>query len=90
MNAAVARRILGEEMTRSFHSVVADLRDAMYLGEVPGTQEVQIGDGEIELKYLLGDSAVLEVEPIGFDPKEWSQSHRVRLMRIVQNGKVLV
>lgn len=88
-----ACKMLGEDLARSFHSVVADIRDAMYMGEVPDTQEVPLADGKMGLNYLLGHSAVLEVEPIGSDPNDvnnWRQVHRVRLVRIVQDGKVLV
>jgi hypothetical protein len=85
--------MLGDDLARSFHSIVADIRDAMYMGEVPGTQEIELADGKIGLNYLLGHLAILEVEPIGSAPNDahnWRQVHRVRLLRIVQDGKVLV
>lgn len=88
-----ARKMLGDDLARSFHSIVADIRDAMYMGEVPGTQEIELATGKIGLNYLLGHLAVLEVEPMGSAPNDahnWRQVHRVRLLRIVQNGKVLV
>lgn len=84
--------MLGDDLAQSFHSLVADMRGAMYLGEVPGDPEVKLGDGRCELNYSLGDSALLEVEPIrvgAVDPTNWSGVHRVRLLRILNGGKVL-
>ena len=82
--------MLGEDLARAFHSVIADIRDAIYLSEVPGAQESKLDDGKIGLNFPLGDSAVLEVEPVGLDDAtKWSQVHRIRLIRIVQDGKLL-
>jgi hypothetical protein len=85
-----ARKMLGEELARSFHSVVADIRDAMYLGEVPGILEIINIDGSFELSFPLGGSSALEVETLGVAVADWSQAHRLRLLRIVKNGDLLV
>lgn len=82
--------MLGEELARSFHSIVADIRDAMSLGEVPGTLEVKSIGGSFELSFPLGGSSALEVEPLGVAAADWPQAHRLRLLRIVQNGGLLI
>ena len=89
VDGKVARKMLGEDVARSFHSVIADMRDAMYLGEVPGTQEVELADGAVGINFPLGDSAVLEVEPVGIGAGGVGMVHRVKLVRILRDGKVL-
>lgn len=84
--------MLGEDLARSFRGLIADMRNAMYLGEVPDQPAVRPGPGKFGLNYPLGASAVLEVEPIGtgaLDEGNWTEAHRVKLLRIVDNGKVL-
>ncbi|OJX22662.1 MAG: hypothetical protein BGO83_17870 [Devosia sp. 66-14] len=84
--------MLGEDLARSFHSLIADMRGAMFLGEVPGKPIVQETGGTIWLNYPLGVSAVLEVEPIGagdVDGNNWPNVHRVKILRILNNGAVL-
>ena len=85
--------MLGEDMARSLRGLIADMRNAMYLGEVPDQPVIFVTEGTLGLKYLLGDSAVLEVEPVGagaIDEDNWGEVHRVKLLRIVDNEKVLV
>jgi hypothetical protein len=82
--------MLGEELARSFHSIVADIRDAMYLGEVPGTLEVKNIGGSFELSFPLSGSSALEVEPLGVAAADWFRAYRLKLLRIVQNGDLLV
>lgn len=81
--------MLGDDLARSFHSLVADMRDAVYLGEVPSEPQAQEVDGRVGLNYTLGVSAVLEVEPIGTDGRDWANVHRVKLLRILEKGTVL-
>ncbi|UYQ70900.1 hypothetical protein OF122_12600 [Pelagibacterium flavum] len=87
-----AQQMLGNDLARSFHGLIADMRNAMYLGEMP--DEPTIMDGtEFGLNYPLGDSAVLQIEPVGvgaIDGSSWQNVHRVKLLRILSNGEVLV
>ena len=87
-----ARTMLGEDLARSFRGLVADMRNAMYLGEVPDQPAVCVREGRFGLNYALGHFAVLEVEPVAagaLDGGNWGDVHRVKLLRIVDNGKVL-
>ncbi len=91
MDGKAARKMLGEDLARSFHSLIADMRGAMFLGEVPGEPVVHEGGGK--LTYPLGESATLEVEPIGsevLDMSNWGDVHRLKLVRIEDNGTVLI
>lgn len=84
--------MLGEDLARSFRGLIADMRNAMYLGEMPDEPTVRVTGGKFGLNYPLGGSALLEVEPVGampIDEGNWGAVHRVKLLRIVDNGKVL-
>lgn len=93
MDETVARKVLGEELARSFRSLVADMKDAMFLGEVPDRPEPISSSARLRLAYVLGDSAVLEVEPIGpgiIDHSSWGDVHRVKLVRVHKDGEAVI
>jgi hypothetical protein len=93
LDRKVAEKVLGEDLARSFHSLVADIRDAANLGELPDVPIVNDNAGCHRLDYSLGDSALLMVEPIGtsgIDGQDWSGVHRVKLLSITLNGKALI
>ncbi|MCF6124746.1 hypothetical protein EN904_22010 [Mesorhizobium sp. M7A.F.Ca.CA.001.07.2.1] len=92
IDGKAATKMLGEDLARSYHSLIADMRGAIYLHEVPDEPKVNWAEGKIGLSYPLGDSAVVEVEPIGagvIDTTNWGDVHRVKLLRILNNGKLL-
>lgn len=84
--------MLGEDLAQTFRGLIADLRNAMYLSEVPDGPAIRVAEGKFGLNYPLGDSAVLEVEPVGagaINEGNWGDVHRIKLLRIVDDGKVL-
>lgn len=85
--------MLGEDLALSFRGLVADMRSAIYLGELPDEPETHVVRGKLGLNYPLGDSAVLEVEPVdtgAVNEGNWGGVHRVKLLRIIHKGKVLL
>jgi hypothetical protein len=93
MNEIAARKALGEDLARLFRGQIADMRQAMFLGELPDTPQIVDANGRFALNYPLGESAFLEVEPIGLgqmDANSWRDVHRVKLVRVHDNGVVLL
>lgn len=93
MNDAAARKALGDEVARLFRGQVTDMRQAMFLGELPDDPQVLTDGDRLALNYPLGESAVLEVEPIGVGQvsvDNWRDVHRVKLVRVHENGAVLL
>jgi hypothetical protein len=93
LDRKAAQKMLGDDLARSFHSLVADMRDAVYLGELPDVPVVNDGVGSVRLNYPLGNSALLMAEPIdagGVDGQNWASVHRVKLLGITSEGKVLI
>ncbi|MER9069617.1 hypothetical protein NKH84_24080 [Mesorhizobium sp. M0902] len=88
----VAREKLGDELADAFFSLVADMRNAMYLGELLESPTV-IGDSPLLLQYPLTPGCVLEIQPLAnglVDQESWSTTHRVELVRIVKEGAKLI
>jgi hypothetical protein len=93
MNESAARKALGDELARLFLGQVADMREAMFLGELPDQPEVALKDGGVILNYPLGESVSLEIEPVGvgkIDAAAWHGVHRVKLVRVHNQGKALL
>jgi len=92
MNQDVAADALGRDIAQSLRSVVADMREAMYLGEVADLPEIVVMEDEtVKLRFLLGPSTWLEVEPIGHalaTNHSWQQSHRVKFLHIYMHGLI--
>lgn len=87
-----AQKSLGNDLAAAFHSLIADLGNAMYLDELVDPPAAVRPDPVI-LEYQLGSDCVLEVQPIGVravDMKNWSTAHRAKLVRIVQSGTQLI
>lgn len=80
---------LGVDLAQSFLSIVADLREAMYLGELADLPEVATKGETVTLKLPLAKGTWLVVEPVGSGPVtdgSWKQSHRVKLLDIDSGG----
>ena len=93
MNDAAARRALGDEIARLFRGQVADMRLAMFLGELPEEPQVMSGEGGVTLYYPLGEFAILEIEPIGIgqvSADNWRHVQRVKLVRVQNDTTVLL
>lgn len=86
-----ARNKLGDELADAFFSFVADMRNAMYLGELLESPTV-VGVGPLLLLYPLTPLCALEIQPLGnvVDQNSWSAVHRVKLVRIVKEGVKLI
>lgn len=88
----LAQKSLGDDLAEAFLSLVADMRNAMYLGElVEEPRAVRLDP--IILEYELRCGCILEVQPIGVhavDLTNWPTVHRVKFVRIVQNGTRLI
>lgn len=87
-----AQKLLGHDLAEAFHSLVADMRNAMYLDELVDSPAAVRSD-PIILEYRLGSDCILEVQPIGVravDMTNWAIVHRLKLVRIVQNGTQII
>ncbi|MFC5396017.1 hypothetical protein [uncultured Bosea sp.] len=87
-----AQKSLGDDLAEAFLSLVADMGNAMYLDELVDPPAAVRSDPVI-LEYQLGPDCILEVQPIGVhavDMTNWATAHRVKLVRIVQNGAQLL
>ncbi|MFG1204533.1 hypothetical protein V5F29_19305 [Xanthobacter aminoxidans] len=87
-----AQKLLGDDLAEAFLSLVADMRNAMYLDELVDAPATVQSDPVI-LEYKLGADCILEVQPIGVqavDMTNWATVHRVKFVRIVQSGKQVI
>lgn len=87
-----AQKLLGHDLAEAFLSLVADMRNAMYLDELVEAPATVRSDPVI-LEYRLGSDCILEVQPIGVravDMTNWATVHRVKFVRIVQNGTQVI
>lgn len=92
LNRKAAQKSLGNDLAEAFLSLIADLRNAMYLGELVDPPATVRSDPVI-LEYKLSSDCILEVQPIWVQAVEmtcWATAHRVKLVRIVQNGKQVI
>ena len=87
-----AQKSLGDDLAAAFHSLVADLGNAIYLDELVDPPAA-IQPDPVILEYRFGPDCILEVQPIGehtVDTANWAATHRAKLVRIVQNGTQLI
>lgn len=87
-DTTAAHRVLGPELAEAFFSLVADMRNAMYLGELLDGP-IAIQPQPLLLEFVLAPGSTLEVQPVGtraIDTTNWSDAHRVKLVRIIRNG----
>ena len=85
MDHARAIQALGPDLAQSLRSVIADMREAMYLGELADLPEITMEGETTTLRFLLRPGMWLVVEPLGVNPvtsEHWRQSHRVKLLHI--------
>lgn len=93
LDKEAAEGLLGAGLTASYHALVADLRDVLFLGELPDDPIVSHQHENIRLSYRIVGDTFLEVEPIGKSivrQSEWQKAYRVRLRNISSAGKVLI
>lgn len=83
----VTRRLLGAQRASSYHGLIADLREADFLGEVPGMPKLHDTNDGWVVSFDIGDRTVLVVKPVGID---WQSAHRVLLQNINRDQEVLV
>ncbi|MDF2117648.1 hypothetical protein PY365_18875 [Roseiarcaceae bacterium H3SJ34-1] len=91
LNKDAARRLFGAEDADAFHSLVADMRDAMFVGELPD-EPIQTGQkDQLLLRLRLGPGTYLEIEPLGSEAKagNWRDAYRVKFLHIHREGEVL-
>lgn len=87
-----AQKLLGDDLAQAFLSLLADMGNAMYLDELVDPPSAVRPD-PVTLDYRLGPDCILEVQPIGVhavDMTNWATAHRIKLVRIVQNGAQLI
>lgn len=93
MDKNIASRVLGANEAEAFLSLVADLRDAMFLGELPDMpQEFQTA-AETRLRYGFAPDFSLELKPVlrrAAGAAVWREAHRVKLMHILRREMVLL
>lgn len=91
MDHKVAVAALGLDLAQNLRSLVADMREAMYLGELADLPDVAVEDESVKLRFVLGQSTWLEVEPVShasITNDGWQQAHRVKLLYIYRHGLI--
>jgi hypothetical protein len=89
----VAIKTLGPDLAQSFRSLIADMREAMFLGELADLPEIIGQHDSVKLRFVIESNAWLEVEPVGRGSMangQWRQSHRVKLLHIYRSGIVSI
>lgn len=92
MDKHFARRVLGAN-ANAFLSLVADLKEAMFLGELADEPQVLRTDSGKWLRYRFALCLELELRPIIEWPacdSRWREAHRVKLLHILRDGGVLI
>lgn len=87
-----AYKLLGPELASDYFSLIADMRDALFLGELVDAPGISHDDKVLLLAYQIRAGSFLEVEPLGKErirEKDWESAFRVRLRQITSNSKVL-
>jgi hypothetical protein len=87
LDREVARRVLGPQRATTYQGLIADLREADFLGEVPGVAIVLDTSEGLLVSFDIGDRAALMVQPLGND---WQSAHRVLLRNINRDQEVVV
>ncbi|WP_431674488.1 hypothetical protein [Rhizobium leguminosarum] len=83
----VARRLLGPQRASSYQGLIADLREADFLGEVPGVPTVYDTTEGVLVSFDIGDETALVIKPLDND---WQSAHRVLLRNINRDQEVVV
>ncbi|MDH2346808.1 hypothetical protein [Bradyrhizobium sp. SSUT77] len=89
MDHGIATEALGPDLAQTLRSIIADMREAMYLGELADLPEIMMEGETVKLRFHLGLGTWLIVEPIGANSMTndgWRQSHRVKLLDITGRG----
>lgn len=87
-----AQKMLGDDLAGAFLSLVADMRNANYLSELVDPP-ANVRSPPVILEYKLSANCTLEVQPIGVQEvniTNWETTHRVKFVRIVQNGAQII
>ena len=87
-----AYRHLGSESGQAFIGLVADLRAALFAGDVPGGPRSATRDGDyIELDWFGSNSCVLRtvITASGDGDDAWIDAHRIHLECILSGEEVL-
>ncbi len=83
----VARQLLGRQLAATYQGLIADIREADFLGEVPGVPIIQETNEGLIVAFDIGDQTVLTVEPLD---KDWQSANRVLLRNINRDQEVVV
>ena len=92
MDHASAVSALGSELAQSLRSLVADMREALYLEELADVPRIS-EDRRAVLQFALGFCSWLEAEPVGqftIASGNWRQSHRLKLLHVYKEGSVCI
>jgi hypothetical protein len=87
-----AQKMLGDNLAEAFLSLVADMRNANYISELVDPP-ANVKSPPVILEYKLDANCIIEVQPIGVHEvniMNWETTHRVKLVRIVQNGTQII
>lgn len=87
-----ARKRFGDALADVFLSLLADMRNATYLGELLEAPKVIEGD-PLLLQYFFAPECALEVQPLGsgvVGQHNWRDVHRIKLVRVLKQGTKLV
>jgi hypothetical protein len=87
LDNATARRLLGRQRAATYQSLIADLREADFLGEVPTVPFVQDTCEGLLVSFDIGDRTVVVVRPLD---KDWQSAHRVLLQTISRDCEVII
>lgn len=92
LDRKAAEKSLGADLAEALLSLLADMRNAVFLGELVDPPKT-VQPEPLKLSYSLLPDCFLEVQPVGtqrIDATNWTSAHRVKLLHIVQNGAELI
>jgi len=93
IDQSASKKVLGADLSSKFLALIADLREARFLGELADRPAEHICEGVFVLRYKLGLNLDLELEPLMREevpPENWKETHRIKLRNILKDGVVLI
>lgn len=91
---AMAVRHVGEVTALNLFGLIADMREAMFLGEIADVPRLVADDPDFQLRYDLGFGYALEVQPItssgAGEAEPWRGAYRVKLLRILLHEETVI
>lgn len=90
MRHTVATAVLGSEVSGHFRSLLADIKEAMFLSELIDLPKVSRHEKDVRLTFFFSANAWLEAEPVDVEGQQWQQCHRLKLLYVYKDGARVV